>query len=207
MKCMYLFHLSLTVYVFLYTCIIHVEYIRILICTIYILYVILCSILYSYIVSLEGPKADELYSSLGPPSVNKIIIIIILKSGKVPDDWCMGYITPIFKSGDAKDPGNYRGITLLSCMGNFFVANNRLNAFVKAYNIVGLEQAGFKKDHSTIDHIFTLKSLIDFISGFGAGNNMIDPHVILAMPFNFILRSSHLYYRNTQFLLWQCHLT
>ena len=48
------------------------------ICTIYILYVILCSILYSYIVSLEGPKADELYSSLGPPSVNKVIIIIIL---------------------------------------------------------------------------------------------------------------------------------
>ena len=46
-----------------------------------------------------------------------------------------------------------------------------------------------------------------FISGFGAGNKMIDPHVILAMPFNFILRSSHLYYRNTQFLLWQCHLT
>ena len=43
--------------------------------------------------------------------------------------------------------------------------------------------------------------------GAGAGNKMIDPHVILAMPFNFILRSSHLYYRNTQFLLWQCHLT
>ena len=42
---------------------------------------------------------------------------------------------------------------------------------------------------------------------FIAGNKMIDPHVILAMPFNFILRSSHLYYRNTQFLLWQCHLT
>ena len=47
---------------------------------IYILYVILyyiiCSILYSYIVSLEGPKADELYSSLGPPSVNRIIMLI-----------------------------------------------------------------------------------------------------------------------------------
>ena len=42
---------------------------------------------------------------------------------------------------------------------------------------------------------------------FGAGSKMIDPHVILAMPFNFILRSSHLYHRNTQFLLWQCHLT
>ena len=29
-----------------------------------------------------------------------------------------------------------------------------------------------------------------FISGFGAGNNMIDPNVILAMPFNFVLSSN-----------------
>ena len=90
---------------------------------------------------------------------------VFLRSGIVPDDWCMGYITPIFKSGDDKDPGNYRGITLLSCMGKLFmclsVVNSRLNEFVRKYNIVGAEQAGFKKDHSTIDHIFTLKSLID----------------------------------------------
>ena len=37
------------------------------------------------------------------------------------------------------------------------------------------------------------------IDGFGAGNKMIDPHVILAMPFNFILSSSHLYYRIPSF--------
>ena len=30
---------------------------------------------------------------------------------------------------------------------------------------------------------------------------MIDPHVILAMPFNFILRSSHLFYRNPVFIM------
>ena len=86
---------------------------------------------------------------------------VILKSGIVPDDWCMGYITLFFKSGDDKDPGNYRGITLLSCMGKLFtsVVNSRLNEFVRKYTIVGAEQAGFKKDHSTIDHIFTLKSL------------------------------------------------
>ena len=40
-----------------------------------------------------------------------------------------------------------------------------------------------------------------------AGSKMIDPHVILAMPFYFIFISSHLYYWNIQFLLWQCHLT
>ena len=51
----------------------------------------------------------------------------------------------------------------LSCMGKLFtsVVNSRLNEFVRKYNSVGAEQAGFKKDHSTIDHIFTLKSLID----------------------------------------------
>ena len=42
---------------------------------------------------------------------------------------------------------------------------------------------------------------------YGAGNKMIDPHVILTMPFNFIVRNSHLYYPITQFVLWQCHLT
>ena len=36
---------------------------------------------------------------------------------------------------------------------------------------------------------------------------MIDPHVILAMPFKSILGTSHLYYRNTHILLWQWHLT
>ena len=88
---------------------------------------------------------------------------VILKSGIVPDDWCMGYITPIFKSGDDKDPGNYRGITLLSFMDKLFtsVVNSRLNEFDRKYNIVSAEQAGLKKDHSTIDHIFTLKFLID----------------------------------------------
>ena len=73
-----------------------------------------------------------------------------------------GYITPIFKSGDAKDPGNYRGITLLSCMGKLFTSVvKNCNKIVKAYNIVVPKQAGFKKDHATIDHIFILKSLFD----------------------------------------------
>ena len=68
---------------------------------------------------------------------------------------------------------------------------------------------------STLSRVFLFATIYNyyvihssyFISGFGAGNKMIDPHVILAMPFYFILRSSHLYYRNTQFLLGQCHLT
>ena len=39
--------------------------------------------------------------------------------------------------------------------------NERLSNFVKAHDTVGPEQAGFKSDNSTIDHIFVLKTLAD----------------------------------------------
>ena len=31
---------------------------------------------------------------------------LILRSGKMPDIWCQGLITPIYKSGDRNDPTN-----------------------------------------------------------------------------------------------------
>ena len=50
-------------------------------------------------------------------------------------------------------------ITLLSCLGKLFtsIINNRLCEVVH----INENQAGFRQHHSTLDHIFTLKSLID----------------------------------------------
>ena len=89
---------------------------------------------------------------------------LLLVSGQVPDDWCLSGIMSIYKSkGSANDPNNYRGISLLSCLGKLFTSciNNRLTDFVKKNDIIGPEQAGFKSDFSTIDHLFVLKSLAD----------------------------------------------
>lgn len=38
-----------------------------------------------------------------------------------------------------------------------------MNNFIESQNILSENQAGFRKDHSTIDHIFTLNSLIQIL--------------------------------------------
>ena len=60
---------------------------------------------------------------------------------------------------------NYRGITILSCFGKLFtgILNNRLNTFLESSGLLCEEQAGFRKHYGTVDHIFTLKMLIDFL--------------------------------------------
>ena len=90
---------------------------------------------------------------------------IVLKTGIVPEVWCIGLILPLYKNkGDVNDPDNYRGITLLSCIGKLFTAivNSRLTCYVDAVGALGDEQAGFRHTYSTIDHIFTLHVIIEF---------------------------------------------
>ena len=45
----------------------------------------------------------------------------VLDLGTMPQVWCDGLITPIFKCGTKSDPSNYRGICISSCIGNYFV--------------------------------------------------------------------------------------
>ena len=89
---------------------------------------------------------------------------VVLNTGIIPDDWCVGIINPIFKGkGENSDPNNYRGISLLSCFGKLFTSciNKRLNEYADSHNILGEEQAGFRPGYSTADHIFSLKCIID----------------------------------------------
>ena len=89
----------------------------------------------------------------------------ILDSGLIPKEWTLGMIMPLFKNkGSNTDPSNYRGITLLSCMGKLFTAilNRRIALFMNANNLLGMEQAGFRAGHSTMDHVFALHHIIDY---------------------------------------------
>ena len=89
---------------------------------------------------------------------------IILNSGIIPSEWTKGIIKPLYKNkGNADEPENYRGITLLRAFGKLFTATikRRLETYLQNENIIGEEQAGFRKGYSTTDHIFVLTSLID----------------------------------------------
>ena len=88
---------------------------------------------------------------------------VILASGIVPEQWSIVVIKPIFKASDETHPSNYRGITLLSCLGKLFsnFINPRLTLFVDNNNIKRSEQAGFRAGFSTTDHMFAIKTLID----------------------------------------------
>jgi len=88
----------------------------------------------------------------------------VLDTGTIPENWTMGVIIPIYKEkGDQKSPDNYRGITLLSCMGKLFtsIINDRLTQFLEDNHLLHLNQAGFRKNHGVCDHIFSLKSIVD----------------------------------------------
>ncbi|CAL4166545.1 unnamed protein product, partial [Meganyctiphanes norvegica] len=88
---------------------------------------------------------------------------IILNSGIVPEDWCISLIRPLYKNkGSKEDANNYMGISLISCIGKLFTAliNKRLADYVNNNKILGQEQAGFRSNYSTADHIFVLNSII-----------------------------------------------
>ena len=102
---------------------------------------------------------------------DKVLLIIVklfnmvLESSVVPSEWCTGIIQALFKGkGSDQDPSNYRGITLLSCVGKLFTAclNNRLSKYTEEFKILGNEQAGFRSGFSTVDHIFSLNVIIDY---------------------------------------------
>ena len=61
------------------------------------------------------------------------------------------------------DPDDYRGITVLSCFGKLFtsVIHDRILSFLESNDILGTKQSGFRKGHSTMDHVFALHCLID----------------------------------------------
>ena len=68
----------------------------------------------------------------------------------------------IFKSGDANDPSNYRGITVTSVLAKLFamMLEARSSQWAETQKLRAEGQAGFRKDHRTTDNVFIISTLI-----------------------------------------------
>ena len=91
------------------------------------------------------------------------IFNVLYSKSYFPKAWSVGMIIPIFKKGNVNQAENYRGITLLSCVGKLFtsIINQRLNVWAELNNKFDKDQYGFRNNKSTIDAIFVLQNVVD----------------------------------------------
>ena len=70
----------------------------------------------------------------------------------------------IFKSGEKKDPRNYRGITLTSTLEKLFtyMLNKRLTAWSNKESILSEAQFAYRTGYNTTDAIFLLHSILSY---------------------------------------------
>ena len=87
---------------------------------------------------------------------------VIFERGIYPQEWSKAIIIPIYKKGDPENVDNYRGVSLLSIISKCYttILNTRLYAWLEENNLISESQAGFRKQYSTVDHIFTLYATI-----------------------------------------------
>ena len=96
------------------------------------------------------------------PHIILTLFNTILHKNTTIHDWTKGVITAIHKKGPKSDPENYRGISILSCLGKFFtsIMYNRLLEFSIKNKILSPSQLGFIPGNRTSDAHIIIHNLI-----------------------------------------------
>lgn len=86
----------------------------------------------------------------------------VLRHELIPDSWGELKMSLLYKKGDPKCPGNYRGISLLNCHAKIFTSllTIRISKWADEYAIIPECQSGFRYLRSCIDNLFILQTII-----------------------------------------------
>jgi hypothetical protein len=111
----------------------------------------------------KAPGKDQILAEFfkkGGETLWKIIhhlIKLIWVQHKMPEEWSMGIIQPIYKKGDKLECSNYRATSLINVTYKVLsgILYNKLTVY--AEEILGEYQCGFRANRSTTDHIFTIR--------------------------------------------------
>ena len=90
------------------------------------------------------------------------IIEQTIKQG-FPNDWLMNWIKPIFKAGDKNQVSNYRTIMVSLTIAKLYctIMEKKISTWVESTRKRPLGQARFRPEHSTMDHLVTLRVIME----------------------------------------------
>ena len=73
--------------------------------------------------------------------------IFLFASASFPLEWSKAIVIPLHKKGDVNDPGNYKGISLLSSLSKVYThtINSRLTARAESNFVLTDSQTGSEK--------------------------------------------------------------
>jgi hypothetical protein len=112
---------------------------------------------------IEGYQA-EFFKIGGPiliPHIHKLFNLAV-KQG-FPKPWTQSLIVPIFKNGDKNIPSNYRTIMISPILAKLYgiILEKKINIWLESHGKRAKGQAGFRRYHSTVDHLVTFRIIVE----------------------------------------------
>ena len=110
-------------------------------------------------VGVDGIPITAIRSCL--PAVGPLILHLInssISTLSFPDLWKVAIVTPIHKSGDPKNPGNFRPISILPALSKILekVVCSQLTSYLITSHILSPSQYAYRPSHSTEDAILDI---------------------------------------------------
>ena len=110
-------------------------------------------------VGVDGIPITAVRSCL--PAVGPLILHLInssISTSTFPDAWKVAIVTPILKSGDPNQPGNYRPISILPALSKILekVVCSQLTSYLVTNHILSPSQYAYRPSHSTEDAILDI---------------------------------------------------
>ena len=109
----------------------------------------------------KAAGVDEIYSRILKECSDEVVEPLTLifnksiKECKVPNDWKTANVTPLFKKGSKKDPGNYRPVSLTSIPGKMLesIMKKQMVKYIENNSLLKNTQHGFLSGRSCLTNL------------------------------------------------------